>query len=53
MNRTKPEVKKASPPTSEFVAYTIYGEPYRVIECLRCGDQWTSETPNEGCLTCC
>lgn len=39
-------------PTTSYLAYTIYGEPYRVFKCLRCGDEWTSSTPNEGCESC-
>jgi hypothetical protein len=33
----------------EKTAYTIYGEVYRYLECERCGDQWTRDTPGDGC----
>jgi hypothetical protein len=35
----------------EKTAYTIYGELYWYVECQRCGDQWTRDTPGNGC-TC-
>jgi len=53
MSTTNATDKNASPTTRsrvvEKTAYTIYGEPYRYVECQQCGDQWTADTPGEGC----
>jgi hypothetical protein len=53
MSSTQPNDKTVTPTEHadvvEKTAYTIYGEAYRYLECANCRDQWTADTPGDGC----
>jgi len=53
MATTQPNGKTVTPvehtTAVRKTARTIYGELYYYLECSECGDQWTQDTPGDGC----